>query len=61
MKKVKLAIIGCGFVSDIHEKVFNELKDTIVLGTTGRSAWFDKNNPARPYTYKEYSNLLKQK
>jgi len=34
MDKVKLAIVGCGFISDIHEKVFSELKDKIeVVGT----------------------------
>lgn len=29
MKKVKLAIVGCGFISDVHEKAFKDLKDKI--------------------------------
>ena len=34
MDKIRLAIIGCGFIADYHEKVFGELKDKIqVTGT----------------------------
>lgn len=29
MKKVKLALVGCGFISDVHEKAFHELRDKI--------------------------------
>ena len=29
MGKVKLALVGCGFISDVHEKAFRELQDKI--------------------------------
>ena len=37
MGKIKLAIVGCGFISDYYVKVFSELKDKIeVVGTCAK-------------------------
>jgi UDP-N-acetyl-2-amino-2-deoxyglucuronate dehydrogenase len=34
MKRIRLAIVGCGFISDVHAKAFSELKHKIeVVGT----------------------------
>ncbi|NLF26984.1 MAG: Gfo/Idh/MocA family oxidoreductase [Clostridiales bacterium] len=34
MKKIRLAIVGCGFMSDIHKRAFDELKDKIEVIAT---------------------------
>ncbi len=37
MGKIKLGIVGCGWITNLHQQVFNELKDKIeVVGTCAR-------------------------
>lgn len=62
MDKVKLAIVGCGFISDVHEKAFNELRDKIeVVGCCDiikERAESMANYLHAPYAVEDYRDLL---
>lgn len=62
MKKVRMAMVGCGFISEIHKTIFEELKDKVeVIGTCDTDLQKAQNMAAMlkaPMAVTDYKELI---